>query len=70
MAKTTKASGKAAAKVPAAGGELTDKKREQALDAALKQIEKNYGVGSIMRLADGQIRAVQGISTGEAPSTS
>jgi len=41
-----------------------DKKRDQALDAALKQIEKNYGVGSIMRLAGDQISAVKGIPTG------
>jgi len=44
--------------------ESTDKKREQALDAALKQIEKNYGTGSIMRLADDQVVAVAGIPTG------
>jgi len=41
-----------------------DKKREQALDAALKQIKKNFGVGSIMKLADDQIVPVAGISTG------
>ena len=35
-----------------------------ALDAALKQIEKNYGVGSIMTLASGQISTVSAISTG------
>ncbi len=39
-------------------------RREKALDAALKQIEKNYGVGSIMKLAEDQIVAVPGISTG------
>ena len=39
-------------------------RREKALDAALKQIEKNYGTGSIMRLAPDQIHAVSGISTG------
>ncbi len=42
----------------------TEKKREQALEAALKQIEKNFGTGAIMRLADDQIRAIPGISTG------
>ena len=42
----------------------TDKRREQALDAALKQIEKNYGVGSIMKLATDQIVPIKGISTG------
>jgi recombination protein RecA len=44
--------------------EATGDRREKALDAALKQIEKNYGVGSIMRLAPDKIRAVSGISTG------
>jgi recombination protein RecA len=39
-------------------------RREKALDAALKQIEKNYGVGSIMKLAEDQIVSVPGISTG------
>jgi len=41
-----------------------DKKREQALDAALKQIEKNFGTGSIMKLADDQVVQVAGIPTG------
>ena len=44
--------------------DATEKRREAALDAALKQIEKNYGVGSIMKLAEDQIVAVPGISTG------
>jgi recombination protein RecA len=39
-------------------------RRERALDAALKQIEKNYGAGSIMRLAADQVVPVAGISTG------
>jgi len=41
-----------------------DKKREIALDAALKQIEKNFGTGSIMKLAEDQIVSVPGIPTG------
>ena len=41
-----------------------EKRRESALDAALKQIEKNYGVGSIMKLAEDQIVSVPGIPTG------
>jgi recombination protein RecA len=40
------------------------KRREQALDAALKQIEKNFGTGSIMRLAADQVVHVAGIPTG------
>jgi recombination protein RecA len=39
-------------------------RREKALDAALKQIEKNYGVGSIMKLAPDKVHPVSGISTG------
>ena len=45
-------------------GEAGDQKREQALDATLKQIEKSYGVGSIMKLADRTGMDIQGISTG------
>ncbi len=41
-----------------------DKKREQALDAAMKQIEKNFGVGSIMRLSGDMIQQVACIPTG------
>ncbi len=40
------------------------KNKEEALDAALKQIEKSYGVGSIMRLADNRLASVGGIPTG------
>ncbi len=43
---------------------VADQRREKALDAALQQIEKNYGKGSIMRLSDDQIVPVDGISTG------
>jgi len=44
--------------------EATEKKRGEALDAALKQIEKTYGAGSIMRLSPDAIRHIPGISTG------
>ena len=40
------------------------KRRDIALDAALKQIEKNFGTGSIMRLAADQVVHVAGIPTG------
>ena len=43
---------------------VVDKRREQALDAALKQIEKNYGTGSIMKLSEDQIVSAPGIPTG------
>jgi len=39
--------------------------REKAMDAALKQIERSFGRGAIMRLGSGQaLRDVQAISTG------
>ena len=62
MAKASKSKAKAAPKTVAAGG--GEERRDRALDAALKQIEKNYGTGSIMRLAEDQIVRVKGISTG------
>ena len=39
-------------------------RREHALDAAVKQIEKNFGVGSIMKLSEDQVVRVAGIPTG------
>jgi len=42
----------------------TRERREKALGAALDQIEKSFGKGSIMRLAAGQIVPVSGIPTG------
>ncbi|HUS93364.1 MAG TPA: recombinase RecA [Phycisphaerae bacterium] len=42
----------------------TGERREKALDAALRQIEKSYGVGSIMRMSEDQVVRVKGISTG------
>ena len=41
------------------------KNREQALDAALSQIEKQFGKGSIMKLGDSSAReGMDAISTG------
>ena len=40
------------------------KKREDALDAAMKQIHKSYGTGSIMKLSDDHIVEFAGIPTG------
>ena len=40
------------------------KVRKQALDAALGQIERQYGKGSIMTLEGGNALAIEGISTG------
>ena len=42
----------------------SERNRAKALEAALQQIEKNYGKGSIMRLSDERVVAVEGISTG------
>jgi len=39
-------------------------RRDKALDAALQQIEKSHGAGSIMRLTDDRIVATECISTG------
>lgn len=39
-------------------------KRDQALDAALKQIEKQYGKGSVMKLGDEPSRQIEAVSTG------
>jgi recombination protein RecA len=60
--KTKTASSKAT--IPVKEENVDDSKRRAALDAALKQIEKNYGTGSIMRMADDQILQVAGIPTG------
>ncbi len=38
--------------------------KTDALDRAIAQIEKQYGVGSIMKMASGQQRKIDGISTG------
>jgi len=68
MAKATKSAGKKSTNTSNAAGKTeggTDGgRREKALDAALKQIEKSYGVGSIMRMAEDQVVRVRGISTG------
>ena len=46
-------------------GNPSGEKREKALEAALGEIEKSYGIGSIMRMGDeGLIREIKGISTG------
>ncbi len=60
MAKATTGTGKPRP----VNSENTEQKREKALEAALQQIEKSYGVGSIMKLAGGYTVGVPGISTG------
>ncbi len=51
---------------PERRGEATDEAKNKALTAALGDIEKAYGIGSIMRLGDksDMIRKIEGISTG------
>jgi recombination protein RecA len=41
-----------------------DRHRQESLDCALGQIEKQYGKGAIMRLGDRNVHAAEGISTG------
>ena len=41
-----------------------DPAKHKALDLAMKQIEKTYGKGSIMRLGDAPIAAIECIPTG------
>ncbi|MDQ3669121.1 MAG: DNA recombination/repair protein RecA, partial [Actinomycetota bacterium] len=38
--------------------------REQALDAALSQIERQYGKGSVMKMSDQAQVSIPSISTG------
>jgi len=65
MAKASKSMGKKGdSKAVACEAPAVSERRDKALDAALKQIEKNYGVGSIMRMAEDQVVRVKGISTG------
>ena len=44
---------------------MNDKKKTKALDAALSQIEKQFGKGSLMKLGDDSVdRGIKAISTG------
>ena len=43
---------------------MLDKAKEQALKAALEQIDKAFGRGSIMRMNDGQQMDIEAVSTG------
>ena len=48
-----------------------DENKAKALSAALSQIEKQFGKGSIMRMGDGSIeRDIQTVSTARSDSTS
>ena len=63
MAKTKTRAGKAKQAIDVSEDKM-DNKRQQALDAAVKQIEKNYGAGSIMRMGADHAVEVAGIATG------
>ncbi len=41
-----------------------DANRKKALDMALKQIDKTFGKGTIVRLGDKEIEPIESISTG------
>lgn len=43
---------------------MSKDKRDQALDAALKQIEKQYGKGSVMKMGDEPSKQIEAISSG------
>ena len=45
-------------------GSQGDAAKERALDLALKQIEKQFGRGSVMRLGDAPVMRIESISTG------
>ena len=63
MAKSTKKGGKKGVAVPSNASNNSEK-RGKALDVALKQIEKNFGIGSIMSLDPDQLTRIKGHSTG------
>jgi len=43
-----------------------DMDKSKALDAALQQIERAHGKGSIMRLGEGQVVETEAVSTGSS----
>jgi len=61
MAKTKKKTAKKQATTEAAA---KPEKRNEALDRAIAQIEKQYGAGSIMKMDEAQNLKIEGISTG------
>ncbi|MCR5085251.1 MAG: recombinase RecA [Succinivibrionaceae bacterium] len=51
-------------KNPLAANLTTDEKKQRALEAAMDQIERQYGKGAIMRLGQGEMEDIDCISTG------
>ena len=43
---------------------VTDDNKQKAIDIALKQIEKSFGKGALVRLGDKQVEKIESISTG------
>ena len=41
-----------------------DSAKDRALDSMLRQIERQFGKGSVMRMGDGQAEKIESISTG------
>ena len=41
-----------------------DEKRQKAIELALKQIDKSFGKGALVRLGDKQVEKIDSISTG------
>ena len=64
MAKTTKKKPAAAKTVKMAEKSTTESGRNEALDRAIAQIEKQYGAGSIMKMDEKSRPRIDGISTG------
>ncbi|WP_217625683.1 MULTISPECIES: recombinase RecA [Bifidobacterium] len=62
--KTNAAAAKAGEGAAASGGRQIDPRRKAALDAALAQVEKDFGKGSAMRLGDRPEQNVEVIPTG------
>lgn len=51
-------------KIPAVEKKVSVEDKRKALDAALKQIEKQYGAGAVMRLGENKHLNIEAISTG------
>ena len=41
-----------------------DKEKKKALDAAISQIDQNFGKGSVMKLGQNQVLDIESVSTG------
>ena len=46
------------------GAHTDQKEKQKALDAAISQIDSNFGKGSVMKLGQRQVMDVESISTG------